>query len=393
MQSIRTQKIVIIYVVVLLIFLFLPILQIAIPVFPPTQLYGIAVPTSSMQFSRPLFIEEKYQKNLESYFVKGNVLWSYALKIGNQFYYTIFSQVSSRLNNSVLVGNNGYFFQSMYLKSLNNTKSINRKKADGGIKRLVELDKMLKSKGKKLIVLVSPNLISLYPDTLPEDYRNIFSKGKESTYDYIAPKLKNSGITFLDSFELLKNVDQINNKRLFQKTGSHLNDLGVCLQINLVMKNISNKDYKDINCNNFDLVAPPLQKDLDLIEIANLFRPEIYFSPSPRVNDQLVGFTDGYKPRMLLVGSSFLFGIQELLERFKLAETSTLYFYNRTVREKSTEKLHPKRKTDWGKELDKYDVVLLEINKNSIGKIGYGFIKEALLSINKPSKNKDLPKK
>ncbi len=371
------------YCIILMLFLFMPILQMLTKAIDPVNLNGIEPVTKYEHLSKASFASGKYQKAIERYLVKSNSLWSYALTLGNQFYHDFFQQISPNLNNSVLVGNDGYFFQSMYLGSFNRRKPIDIPRSDILIARLKEFDEYLKSRGITLVLLVSPNLINVYPEYLPKSYVDPTRLERQNTYDYFTPRLTESNLNFIDSFKIIKDLaDKEDSPRYFQPTGSHLNDLGACIQVNEIMKVIEktkNQRAEYLDCSNYVMKYPPLTKDIDLVDIANLAFPESTYVPSPELMEQKVGFSDDYKPSMLLVGSSFLFGVQEQLERFEIAKRSTLLFYNRNVRESSSQKMKGKpRKNNWIEKLSDYDVVLLEVNLSSLGRMGYGFSKEVL---------------
>ena len=127
---------------------------------------------------------------------------------------------------------------------------------------------------------------------------------------------------------------------------------------------------------------PPLRKDLDLLEITNILFPEREYRPSYQLNSQNVGFENGYKPKILLVGTSFLFDIQKQLEKFAIAEQSPLYFYNRSVRKVSSDKLTViSRKKLKKSDLLQFDVIVLETNKSKVSTLGNGFIQQALAAL------------
>ena len=104
------------------------------------------------------------------------------------------------------------------------------------------------------------------------------------------------------------------------------------------------------------------------------------------VRDQNVGFSDGYKPRVLLIGTSFLFDVQKQLERFNLTNEAKLLFYFKSIRSNSEAKLRGLKKTSYTKdELQKYDLIVLETNQSKVSSMGNGFIRKALKDLSPPN--------
>lgn len=382
---INQQRKILFYILTLVLFLFLPIFQLLFGFFSPTYLHGIELPKTYVKFNYRSFREESFQKSLEEYLVKSNELWGYALQIGNQFYYSIFNQVSPKLNNSVLSGNDGQFFQSMYLSSYNKSRKLNIDKMHMQVDRLKLVSEDLKRRGKLLILLISPNTIHLYPESLPNSYKTKVHVSEINSYELFMPEIEKSGVLYFDTTDFLVSLKDKNYKyqgAFFQKTGSHLNDIGVCHQVNGIL-NLSSKKFlnvpKLLNCNDFEYIYPPLKRDIDLIEIANLLYPERYFFPSPKLNQKDPNLESANeKLNFLMIGTSFLFGIQNALEVNHISNRATLYFYNKTYRERYKDQFIPKKISNWVVETEKYDVIIVEANHSFLSRMGYGFLKEYL---------------
>ena len=227
------------YVGIILALLFLPLSQRIYQFIPSASLHGIGLPNSHLPLSKASFLQGTFQKTLESHLVKSNPLWGQGLKLGNQVYYSLFGQISAKLNNSVHVGNDGYFFQSQYLSSVNKSKPFDKERVDSFLRKAIELQKELKALGITLVPLISPNLIELYPETLPDAFKDRTRDKRLTGYEYILPTLKASELKYVDTFSELSILKTTSADKFFQRTGSHLNELGVCYQINGILSLVS----------------------------------------------------------------------------------------------------------------------------------------------------------
>jgi hypothetical protein len=116
--------------------------------------------------------------------------------------------------------------------------------------------------------------------------------------------------------------------------------------------------------------------------VANLWNVERFLDPTPYVD---ISFEDpevGEKPRVLLVGTSYLFAIHDHLVTWGLVDESVFYFYYRSVRRSGSRAMSPLRKNglNWTEVLDR-DIFIINVGMNSPGAIGYGFLDDALKGI------------
>jgi len=398
-MSLRIKKIILSLVVFLLL---LPGMQLVLGVLTRTSLHGIAIPTSP-KFDKKGFVSEKYQKRTTDYLMRGSTLWPWMVKINNQLFYSIFNQISAHSNGSIVCAKDGTFFQPMYFTAFNREKPYVASKLGGIPADVKRLQDIFESKGVPLLVLISPNRIALQPELVPESKIDPTRLTRPNSYDALGGEFDRAGVNFVDMYSYFLKQSKpgyidINGEKaklpVFLPTASHWNEVGSCLAVNEVMKKlntIKGTDYPQIKCDEYELLNPPPDADLDLIEIGNLLLPKRNIIPGPKVKENLTNpNSNTKKPRILLIGTSFLFAIQKHLEESHLAEEAPLLFYYRQQRKNSDQHFHNirKKKTYWDEYILGFDAVVLETNQASIGKIGHGFVKEALAHFDKKTEKK-----
>lgn len=364
-----------------LIFILLPSFQILTGFLPKTSIHGVAIPDKRPALSLKGLKSEKYQKKLTDYLMRGSSLWPWMVKMNNQLFYSFFNQISAHQNGSIICANDGSFFQPMYLTSFNREKPYNEEKLGGIPAEVKTLQDILIAKGIPLVVLISPNRIALEPDLVPASRIDPTRLTRQNSYDVLPERFKSLGVNFIDMYDYFLKQ----SKPVFLPTASHWNEVGSCLAVNSVtakINSIKGKNIAQINCEDYEMIFPPSDADLDLLEIGNLLFPERTMIPGPKVKYKSVEEAERTgKPRILLIGTSFLFAIQKHLEKSAIVSEAPLLFYYRQQRASSGKKFHNIRKNKkafWEEFLMGFDAIVLETNQASVGKIGHGFVKEAL---------------
>ena len=366
----------------------LPAIQLIASPFPQSSVYGMALPGEFPAATWKGVKSGSFQRKAEVWLTKKNGLWPFFVRLSNQLYFSLFRQISGGYNGSILVAREGHFFQPMYLRSFNRTRKLKAaplKRVPGQVR---ELQDALKEKGVQLITLVSPNLIALYPELVPRAFLDPTRLERKNSYDIVRPVFDEEGVNIVDAFAHFEQAKPSAPFRIFEPTGSHWNDVASCEVTAMLFENASrlmNRPLATPRCSDWKMEFPPPVADRDLLDIANLLFPSLTYRPAPVLQSVVSSGGGGEHPRVLLVGTSFLFAIQDQIERFHLAERTPLYFYFRQVREKSDAKLRGlnKQRIDWQKLISDFDIIILEVNQSSISAVGYGFVQEALKHLRK----------
>lgn len=362
--------------------LVLPLFQLTFEPFPRRALRGLSVPKFP-SFTSASFLDGSFQKRAEDWFLKGHGFWGYLVPVSNELTYRLFNQVSANYGTTVLVGRDRQLFQPMYLRSFNKVDVPPVSKVEKRVKDLKELQDLLAQRGIAFTLLISTNVLLLYPELIPSAYTDPSREGRKNSYDIMVPLLRRYGVNYIDTHQLLSDLKPSYPFRLFQTTGSHWNDVAACRVTGKLVDRLSTlmgKQLLSLSCEPVQMESRPRAPDRDLLDITNFMFPGHTFRPAPYVKPPEPVESDGiYKPKFLLVGTSFSFSLLSQLKRQHVSDDSRLFFYYRHVRESSgrTTMLN-RRKIDWEGDILSHDAVIIETNAAGGGRAGLGFLPDAL---------------
>jgi hypothetical protein len=317
----------------------------------------------------------KYQARWTSWALKNHPFWSWSVKATNELVYRLTGEISLDYGTSIQGGNNGYLWQPMYLRSFNRALSVDSTEYENAFKNLKNAQQKLAEHGIPLIFVINPNILMLYPELLPEKYKAVRAElsGYELAQRYIEQYKPNA----VDAFRYLKDMQPHFPIKFFEPTGSHWNDIGSCLagrKVGELLSQAWREEIPDPLCESYKIEFPPRPHERDLVKIANLLRPEDLFRPAPYVTSTPKAKLKKNR-RVLLVGTSFLFGLEHQLLRRSVASSTTLLFYNRQLRRDGKGAFRTLDRSKITRDtLLSYDAIIVDANvSNPIG-MGYGFI-------------------
>lgn len=354
-----------------------PLASLIVPI-PRTALHGVEMKYQLPAWSLGGFEKGAVQSKTDQWATRSHPLWAWSVKAMNQLTYSLFGEVSLDYRTSVQGGNEGYLWQPMYLRSFNRVKAPPRRVIKSAFSDLRALQDFLGPRGIPLVAVINPNLLALYPELLPEKY--IAVQPRESSYEAAQKAIAASQPRIIDAFQILKARQAEFPFRFFEPTGSHWNDVGSCLAAREVASELSRSWSEEIPpplCEQYRLEMPPKGPELDLIEIANLLEPEKLYRAAPYLTDHPRPTLR--KPRkVLLIGTSFLFGLERQLLQHGIADSTTLLFYFRQSRQSGQGNFRAyKSKSLSAQEILSYDAIIVDANVAGPGILGYGFLSYA----------------
>ena len=322
-----------------------------------------------------------FQEKFSNWFHRKNGLWGYFVRLNNQFNFKVFNQISGGYNSALLLGKDNFLFQSLYLDDFNKLSryydNIHKKK----VKKLVKLDSLLNQRGKKLILLLSPNRLLLYPEYVQSKFIIEGRNQRKSDYDKLI-ELTNSKITVLDTYSFFKNLGP-GDLKYFTRTGSHWNKLGACKVtrelLNLIQKNI-NSTLSNINCDAEFIREKPSKEDQDYIQMANLWNKEFLNIPVYSVKPTVEPSTNQANKNIFIVGTSFMWSILELIKENSLFENFYFYYYfkRRAYNTYNYNESYSDQLSLWKEDLDNSSIVILEANQALFNDLGFDFVNQAI---------------
>ena len=360
----------------------LPLISISFRPFPQTSLYGLTSEPQYPLFSRRAVVKESFQRSTEQWLMKKNGLWEWLVKTSNQMNLTVFRQASSSYSSPLFLGEDGHIMQTMYLRSFNKRSKVGVNQIRKKIRLLQQLQATLAAHGVRLLVVVSTNALALYPELVPASYADPTRFNRKNSYETMLPLLSEAGIPVFDAHHYLNGLKTEYPFRLFEPTASHWNHVASCRvtkEFIRVLGNLLERELPNFTCAEYSFVKPQVPPDQDLLEIANLLYPAALYRPTPYVKHTAEDTGRSYyQPKVLFVGTSFVFTMLAYLEAYNVLDEHELWFYNKKKLDQAKGDYVPfkKNSVDWAKLLS-YDAIVLEVNQASMGNLGFGFIKEA----------------
>lgn len=344
--------------------------------FPRTDLAGMENRYRLPNWSLKQFKKEKFQKGVERWALRGNPLWGWSVRLANQLVYTLTGEVSLDYHTTVQGGREGYLWQPMYLRSVNRNEPAPRDKIYQTFRDLKKAQTLLAEHHIPLVAVINPNLVALYPELLPEKY--VAVRSHEASYAVAKEAMKQFEPKVIDTFVALQELQPKFPFRFFSPTGSHWNDIGSCLAARTVSSELARgwgEREPVFECEKWQMEDSPRTPELDLVHVANFIAPERLSTSTPYlVNHPQAQFR---KPKkILLIGTSFLFGLEQQLLEHGVADSTLLLFYFRSARRDGKGgfgHFDPRKLTK--EALLSYDAVIVDANVAGPGIMGYGSLR------------------
>lgn len=349
------------------------------------RIYGVVLPEQAPSFSFSGFLSGDYQEKAEEWLMKKSGLWTYLVRSENQLNYNIFGLLSTNYDSRVVLGRNGILFEREYLDVLNGKNNATNAALEDLVRDLKKLQAGLSKKGVSFSLLLSASKAELYREEIPEEYL-ASGVNAPSKYTRFRKLLEKNSVPFIDGPRVLQEIEKGKGIRTFAATGTHWSEYGVCEVIRALFRQLEKqigKELKSLRCEPTILRQTPRKPDRDLLEIANIWTNSKFHQAQLYPKTSVAENPDAYKPRMLFIGTSFIWPMLKVMERHKLYHRSDFYYYysrNREYPSGSYRQIN-KAKIKWDEYVFTRDAIVIEINEAAIENVGSGFIQDALIAL------------
>jgi hypothetical protein len=368
--------------------IWLPILQMNFKFIKPIRVSNIKKTPTPLPITFENFISFNFQKSLELWFQRKHGFWGYLVRADNHLNLFVFNQISSNYKAALKVAKDKWLFQGLYLNNFNRQIEVPEEKLITTSQKLKKLQELLNSHNIGFSILISTNSIEAHPEIVPWQYYDKTRDQRKSTYQRMLPILNSLGVNIIDAQKILTESSDGDPKKYFTPSGSHWNDVGACrisAEISSKMSTIPNKQTTEIICSPISYRLIPKDQDLDLIAMANLLNKKFYLQATPYTKSSKIIPNNVFRPKVLFVGTSFIWSILNYLEKHKVYSASDFWYYYNRVRKYPISKQRPldRTKIDWNGSFLNYNFVILEINIALIENIGFEFLDDAILNLEK----------
>jgi hypothetical protein len=385
MPTYRTLKV--IFLALVGSFLFFPLLNDILTVFPEPPPHGMAAAQPARPFSREAFMKRAWQRSVEPRAKRNSGLWTPLTLVANDLYSRLFGQITAFHNGNVMEGSGRHLIQGAHLPAMNRRKPKGLKDFPRRMEYLKELQVRLRERGKTLLLVVTPNVTEIYPEVVPDMFLDPTRHTRQHPFERLKVLLDKHSIDYVDTVATLREAAAKGGPRLFPRSGSHWSELGSCLALkatNEKLKSMGGASFRGFNCDDVILESPPRDKDRDLLKIANVLTPSRFEDPTPYVTIRYTDPAPNKQPSALLVGTSYLFAFADHIHQWDLTKDSRLFFYFKQWRKGGERKFYNLRRdaVDWAEVLDR-DIIIVNVGVGRPTTIGYGFIEAALTWLRK----------
>ncbi|WKZ57824.1 MAG: hypothetical protein QY326_03920 [Bdellovibrionota bacterium] len=351
-------------------------------IIPRARIHGMAERAAFPTFTPESWWNQKYQARFSQWALKSGAFWSWSIRLSNELVYRLTGEISTDYGTSVQGGNESYLWQMMYKAAFNRVQDPPRNLIRRAFTQFKELKEQMAARNIPVVAVINPNLIFMYPELLPDKYHTARRMEKQSSYEVAQEVIKELDAPVVDAAELLKSVQDDFPFRFFEPAGSHWNDIGSCIAARAVLRELDRswgRGFPALPCEDYEFRPTPEAHERDLVQIANLLFPERLFRPTPYVRSRARQEFPERKPKLLLIGTSFLFGLEKQFRKHFITDDTRLLFYYRQERKggKGNFRNFAPSTLNWSEVLS-MDGIILDINESGPAKLGYGFMRDAL---------------
>ncbi|WP_112662986.1 alginate O-acetyltransferase AlgX-related protein [Microvirga flavescens] len=288
--------------------------------FTKTSLGGVVDPAPPPKWTLTSFLDGNLQKQLS--------LWvpeqmgrprETMLRLNNGLGYVM----GRSFNPDVIIGRNRMLYPKDYVREWCSKPRPNKRQAEV-VNQIVKLRDDVTASGKRFLLVLSPGKPSIYSEYLKTPCDGDSNNRRISQ---IKTALAASNVEMVDGTVALRNAKRSQNLPLFGRDGLHWNALGASFTVNAIVDNLERqlgKPMPRLKVENMTVDSRSPVADQDLGALLNLpFRLWPYPSPHPVFD----AGKEGYRPRILMVGTSFCWQLLDLMGVNRISDDLRFYYY------------------------------------------------------------------
>lgn len=350
--------------------LLVPELQKNISVFTFMPLSGEFVPEVKKPFTKEGWFDGTFQNSYDRHYEENIGFRNPLIRVYNQLDFSLFNVAHG---GDIVVGKEGFLFQTQYLTAHAGMDFIGEKEIDARMERIKFVNTQLRKKGIHLIVAFAPTKADFFSEYVPAFYSR--KDTAQTNYDLYRKKLSESEISFIDFNDYFLKLKRTSPYPLFPKQGIHWSQYGVYLAVDSLRKYIREKaniDLNDIYCDSVQSSYELKSTDYDLGDLTNVMdNMPHYEMPYPVLRFE----NNPTKPRpnLLTIGDSFYWNIYNAGIAKNLFNGSHFWYYNHDVYADSLPQKEVVNLVTFMNVVEKQQVVLILQTESNLNNIGLGF--------------------
>lgn len=370
--------------IVLMAFLFVPIVQEWSGVFPVKLLKGVFEPTQKPELTFENYRSNTYQTQIEKYVSENFGLREPVIRIYNQYLWTAFNKTYCHF---IVPGKKGYLYYDLAVNEhygnelLKHYKSNEEamKDADSELRLMNKLRHVLKDYGIEFLAFIAPDKPEVYPEYLP---RRDADTSVVHLADYFSQRMDEIGFPYINMTDWFVSMRDTATVPLFQKTDSHWRYSAVYGYDSL---------FRFINTLDGEAkfpklhIVPPVAYESEKLEGDEETLNLLFRIPGDRIKYKSDITVDEdtlhRKPKVLFVGDSFIWSMSEFMPAREIMADMEVWFYNNTAFVGFENKSMNVKEIDRLPHILNADYVVFYSAGHQWWEATYGFAKDALLQL------------
>ena len=370
--------------VLLMVFLFVPVIQEWGGVFPVKPLKGVFEPTPKPELSFDNYKSNIYQTQIEKYVSEHFGMREPVIRLYNQYVWSAYNKTYCHF---IVPGKEGYLYYALAVNEHYGTElpkhypSNDKAMADVDkeLRLMNKLRHVLKDYGIEFVAFIAPDKPEVYPEYLP---RRDADTTTIHIDEYYSRRMEETGFPFINMTDWFVKMRDTASFPLFPKTDSHWRYSAIYAYDSLFrFINTLDGEAKFPNIH----IGPPTAYESDKLEgdeetLNLIFR--IRGDKTKYKSDITVeADTTKRNPKVLFIGDSFIWSLGEFMPAREIMADREVWFYNNTAYVGFDNKTVSVKEIDRLSHILNADYVVFYSVGHQWWEATYGFAKDALLQL------------
>lgn len=378
----RNKLLHIILFALLIVFLFLPMIQEHYKPFKSKPLNGVNFVTEFPELSFETFSNGKYQSQLEKYTSENFGFREFVIRLYNQYIWSCYHKTYSHF---LIPGKGNWLF---YTEAVNDYYGTEQKKwyktpenakdwFDKNTKLMCQLRNVLKEYDIEFLSFMAPSKPFVYPEHLPERERDTTTINAMEYYDN---SLTEAGFPHIEMTKWFKTMRDTLPYPVFPNMDMHWQFTAVYGYDSLfrLMNSLNDFGIPKIKYGKPKPYFDDFQNDEATL---NLMFPIKNKNTDYKLDVEIECNENCRKPKVLFVGDSFIWGLDEHLPWEQLMDDIEILFYNSSVFKGFDRTKYKKEDINLLRDILRADYVVFYTSGHQWYRASYDFVEEALLAL------------
>ena len=368
----------------LMVFLFVPIIQEWGGVFPVKPLKGVFEPTPKPRLTFDNYKSNTFQTQSEKYVSENFGMREPVIRLYNQYVWSAYNKTYCHF---IVPGKEGYLYYALAVNEhyglelpkhyKSNEEAM--KDADTELRQMNKLRHVLKDYGIEFVAFIAPDKPEVYPEYLP---RRDADTTTIHIDEYFSRRMEETGFPFINMTNWFVSMRDTASFPLFPKTDSHWRYSAIYGYDSL---------FRFINTLDGEAkfptlhIGPPIAYKSDKLEgdeetlnlIFRIHSDKTHYKSNITVESD----STHRKPKVLFVGDSFIYSMNDFMPVRDIMADREIWFYNNTAYEGFDNKTESVKDIDRLSHILNADYVVFYSAGHQWWEATYSFAKDALLQL------------